>query len=794
MKHTHPIKTQVAAHHRGIQVAGALALALGLLWGLLLLPIAATTLLPTTLPAFTVEPAYAQTGGITVTKTGPVTVTRGDFITYTLTVTNSEANYLFSDIFIFDTTPTGTDCESTYTPPGWGSDCSDAGAGITRTLWYPLGSPFNTVFTDGTTVILTMVVRLDDYLPDGFDIVNDDYGAYVDNDPDPVIGTPTITTTLNSAGWEIGKTVSSDTTQAGGLLTYTLTVTNNGSVPTSGVYTITDTLPDYTSFDSASPVETGKDTNSVWWEFSDPLGVGQTRSVTFTVQVDGSLPEAETAIVNDTYAVMGGSAATAAGSPITSTAQAEAILSINKIAATDPITVGEILTYTITVANSSSSTGPAAGVVISDILPAELTYRPGTAIFLDGVPGSVDDSGNPLVWTLTDTIDVNDTARVQFAVDVTETVPDSGLITNTYEASTDNAAEVSRAMDVEVIPGPAAGGTLVVDSPIENLCETTVATATVTDKSDGTGNPVPGVPVRIAPFLGDGDVAPDSLEGTTNASGIFTATFQGIVAGEVTLATQNLDTDVIFDSVLLTINEGSPIPTAIIVTVSPPGVATGEASTVTAEVTDCRSDPVDSQTVTFTVDSLANFSGMGTTTASTSDGFATITVTADITPGMSTITGTVAGPLHDTDTLNIGVPNLDITKSAAPGGGEIAPGETLTYSVIVENSGAVTVTAVTITDALDNDVGFVSGSLAPGGALPTNDNGTLTFSATNLGVGNYLTATIVVTVTSTVSGTEIANTATVGSDQTGDTDSNEIRLTVTVDDTPKVFLPIVLKE
>ena len=59
---------------------------------------------------------------------------------------------------------------------------------------------------------------------------------------------------VSTAAWQITKIVTpAATVQPGGSLTYTLTLTNVGDLPTSGVYTITDELPNHTHYVSADP-------------------------------------------------------------------------------------------------------------------------------------------------------------------------------------------------------------------------------------------------------------------------------------------------------------------------------------------------------------------------------------------------------------------------------------------------------------------------------------------------------------------------------------------------------------
>lgn len=109
-----------------------------------------------------------------------------------------------------------------------------------------------------------------------------------------------------------------------------------------------------------------------------------------------------------------------------------------------------------------------------------------------------------------------------------------------------------------------------------------------------------------------------------------------------------------------------------------------------------------------------------------------------------------------TDTVNVEAPNLTITKSVDQA--TAAPGDTLTYTVVVTNAGTRNANAAVITDPVPGFTTFVSGSITLGGVSKTDaaDLDEADFNATtagavtvNLGVltpGSTRTATFQVTV------------------------------------------------
>ena len=77
----------------------------------------------------------------------------------------------------------------------------------------------------------------------------------------------------------------------GDLLVYSLTYTNTGNVPLSGI-TISETLPVYTSFDpgSSSPGWVDSGAPGIYLFLTESLDPFQHQAITFAVRLDDSLP------------------------------------------------------------------------------------------------------------------------------------------------------------------------------------------------------------------------------------------------------------------------------------------------------------------------------------------------------------------------------------------------------------------------------------------------------------------------------------------------------------------------
>jgi len=132
------------------------------------------------------------------------------------------------------------------------------------------------------------------------------------------------------------------------------------------------------------------------------------------------------------------------------------------------------------------------------------------------------------------------------------------------------------------------------------------------------------------------------------------------------------------------------------------------------------------------------------------------------------------------------VPVLNITKSAIPGSGSsVGPNSTITYTIVVANSGNATANNVLITDTLPLSVNLVSGSLSNFGLV--SGSNPVIGDVGPLAAGNSVTLTLVVTTSTVATDTVITNTAQV----VGNTLPVQGSLPVThvITATPPVLLP-----
>jgi uncharacterized repeat protein (TIGR01451 family) len=192
------------------------------------------------------------------------------------------------------------------------------------------------------------------------------------------------TQVLNCADVTVTKTDTPDPVAAGQNLTYTVTVTNNGPPPASGVM-LSDAIPATTTFVSmpcpsgwaCSLPAAGSSGTTVTASHTGNMLDGESGTFTLTVKVGStststtvtSCTISNTATVTSTTGVDPSANNTAT---TTTTVSNCADLSVTKTDSPDPVTAGNNLTYTITVMNNGP--GTSTTVSLSDPLPASTTF------------------------------------------------------------------------------------------------------------------------------------------------------------------------------------------------------------------------------------------------------------------------------------------------------------------------------------------------------------------------------------------------------------------------------------
>ena len=229
-----------------------------------------------------------------------------------------------------------------------------------------LASGATAVFTVTATVLPTLTVAT---------ITNS--AAVTSTTADPTASNNTDHATSNvvqQADLSVSKVPSASTVASGGLITYTLSVTNLGP-STAAQATFTDILPSGEAFAGAT-IPPGVNCSLtglvVTCTSVGPLQPGDTFTGTITLQASPSLV-AGTALTNTASVSSQTSdpnpANNAATATVTTTTSAD--VAVTKTVTPDPIVVGGTATYTVTVVDNGPS--DAQNVTATDTLPAGVT-------------------------------------------------------------------------------------------------------------------------------------------------------------------------------------------------------------------------------------------------------------------------------------------------------------------------------------------------------------------------------------------------------------------------------------
>ncbi len=370
------------------------------------------------------------------------------------------------------------------------------------------------------------------------------------NASDPATANNLATTTtlvaVPGADLSISMSDSPDPVAPGSNLTYAITVANGG-IDAASSTTVTDALPAGAAFVSATASSGScSGTTTVTCNLLD-VPAGATRTVTIVVKPGSPGTLSNTATVSSTINDPNpGNNSASTSTQVTNPPAGNADLSVSMTDAPDPVGVGALLTYTITVSNGGPST--ATGVTVADTLPA------GVAL-VSAIPSQGTCTGASPVSCVLGSLASGNSATVIVKV----TTGGAGTITNdvqvtgdqTDSASGNNTASVTTtvidAPDLVLTmvdaPDPVAVGGLLTytltvrnagnaDGTLVTLTDTLPATVTpgTATPSQGTCGGLPNLSCDLG-TIGPGATVTVSVTVTPNAAGILTNT-ASVVAAE----------------------------------------------------------------------------------------------------------------------------------------------------------------------------------------------------------------------------------------------------------------------
>ena len=582
---------------------------------------------------------------------------------------------------------------------------------------------------------------------------------------DPV----TYTAPANNADLSLTKTDSPDPVVAGQLLTYTLTVTNNGPSTAIGSQVV-DNLPSGTTFDSATPSQGSCAQGSGTVNCSlGTLASGSNATVQIAVRPQNTGTITNTASVSSGVNDPTSSNNSASAS---TTVNPSADLSITKTDSPDPVPAGQQLTYTLTAHNAGPSS--ATGVQVTDTLPANVTYQSATpsqgscsqasgtvtcalgtvasganaTVTLNATPqdsGSITNSAS-VSSSVFDPDSSNNTASADTTVNPSAGLslskadaPDPVLLGQplTYTLTAHNAGPLS-ATGAQVTDTLPAGVTFQSATPSQGSCSQASGTVTCVL---GTLTASQNATVTIV-------VLPQNLGSITNQATLSSATFDPDLSDN----TASADTTVIpaADLSLTKTDSPDPVLAGQPVTYTLTASNAGPSSATGVQVTDNLPAGTTFGSATPSQGSCSQASGTVTcalgTVASGANATVTITASRDTTGSMTnqaSVTSGVADPnsadnsASATTTVNPAA-DISITKTGEPD--PVLAGTQLTYALETVNTGPQSASSVQVTDTLPS--GVIFDSAMPSQGTCSQSSGTVTCSLGTLANGQSATVEI----------------------------------------------------
>jgi uncharacterized repeat protein (TIGR01451 family) len=647
--------------------------------------------------------------------------------------------------------------------------------------------------------------------------------ASTPTDPDPgndTGGGGPVTATAN-ADLEIAKSASPNPVEPGGVVTYTLTVTNNG--PSNAQFiTVTDVISggSFGGVVGTSPgVTTSTSADSITFTVGS-LNANSVITMVYTATAPSLGVMTNTAVVTSAVGDLGGDS-NQAGVTVAVNATD---LALAKAAAGGTAVAGQPFTYTLTITNNGPLT--ATQVVITDALsggatfnsvvastePASLTYSlvgaqatftvtniaPNTVFTIvytvlppvnggvfsntavisastptDPDPGNDTGGGGPVTATANADLEIAKSASPN-------PVEPGGVVTYTLTVTNNGPSNAQFITVTDVLSGGSFGG-VVATSPGVSTSTGARNSITFTVGSLNANSVITMVYTATAPSLGVmtntavvtsavGDLGGDSNQaGVTVAVNATDLALAKAAAGGTAVAGQP------FTYTLTITNNGPLTATQVVITDALSGGATFNSVVASTNPASLTHSFLGAQ-ATFTVTNIAPntvFTIVYTVLPPVNGGVfsntAVISASTPTDPDSSNNTGS-GGPV--TATANA---DLEIAKSASPN--PVEPGGVVTYTLTVTNNGPSTAQFITVTDVLSG--GSLGGVVTTStGVSVTVSGNSVTFTVGSLNANSVIT--MVYTATAPSLGV-MTNTAVVTS-AVGDfgSDSNQDGVTVQV--------------
>ncbi|MDF2927103.1 MAG: hypothetical protein K0R57_6017 [Paenibacillaceae bacterium] len=702
---------------------------------------------------------------ITATKSVNQSVaTVGDTLTYTVFVNNT--GNIAAQITLTDTIPAGT----SFVP----------GSVTVNTLPVPGASPITGIslgsVAPASSVPVTFQFLLNT-LPSPARLTNQATATYsfqlpsgrtfsgltaLSNIVDIPAASPSVTVT---------KGVNSTAATLNDILTYTVVVTNGGAQTVNNAV-LSDTIPSGTVFVSGSVAVNGVSRPSADPTTGVSLGSmspGASLTVTFSVRVASVAPTIPALLNNQASVSFTSGAFTGSStSPVITTSAYLPVITIVKTPSASTVTVGDTFSYSLQITNSGNFP---ADVTVTDILPVQATFVENSVI-INGFPNP---GVNPATGIPLDTISAGETYIVSFSV-VVVSIPSPQFLVNSAAADYDYTLPGGRvvlgsaasnittvavsAPNVSVVKSSNAGNAVSGDnlvytsvvtnnglSPVNNTVlsdsiqqgSTFVSGSVIVNGiSQPLANPAVGIPIgTLAPSASatvtfeviiSMAVPPiiNNQSAVSFTSGVFAASSQSntistpVIQPVISMVkTANTSVATLGDTIIYTIavsNTGNLAAQLTLTDIIPAGTTFSPNSVVVGGATSPGSDPatgINVGTVAAGATVLVTFEVVVTSLPSPQQlsNLATSTYTF-VPPDGRTLTGNAASNVL---TFPVSAPNVSIVKSTTTTNTTI--GDTISYTLVVTNSGIVSITNAVVADPTPAGAAFIPGTVFINGVL-----------------------------------------------------------------------------
>ena len=528
------------------------------------------------------------------------------------------------------------------------------------------------------------------------------------------------TTVIVEADLRISKTGTARV-DAGDTIAYSLSYANDGpSVARSAV--ITDTLPPGVTFVSAIPAPTTNSSGILTWAIGD-LAPSASGSISVVVRASSSQAQPSLVLTNQ---VRIDSPTT---DPDRSDNQDDHPTTVETVdlqaTKTMPATAlaGTPFTATLTLRN----VGPALArsVVFTDTIPAGLAY-------VSAMPAPSSVSGQVLTWNLGD-LAASAATSFQVVLRSTPTTPNGTSYTNTDRAVTSSAdrdltnnqasatTQINRQADLRITKIASSPGPLLSGSPItytlshRNDGPSTASSTVITDTLPAgftfmSASPAPTTNVSGTLTWNIGDLAPNATGSIIVRGVLSTNQPSEVKANSATIGSPT--TDPFGENNISTVTtELQTVDVSVVKTATPNAVYAGEQITYTLLIHNAGPATATSVVLSDTLPTGVSFVSASPAPATNVGGVlmwnvgtlangqsrtytVVVTVNPNLAPGLITnsAVGQIATPDRDPSnnqsqvTTPVGL-LVDLRVSKDDGRQEVEPGDTLTYTLSIENVG-----------------------------------------------------------------------------------------------------------